>query len=154
MTYKLVYMDDTNVAVKVGDKVTVPKGRAIVKEVSAHPELAPTLSVCLSYEDKTTPSGWADPGLCGMIWATVVTGSAVEFNKTATTELEKTIAALEIEAELDEDSDAVKHLIVQGNPVDGFNYYGPFDTPGEAEDYVLKYDNGESWWHAKMTRQM
>lgn len=56
--------------------------------------------------------------------------------------------------ELNDDSDAVKHLIVQGNPVDGFTYYGPFDTAEEAEDYVLKYDNGESWWHANLTRCM
>lgn len=58
------------------------------------------------------------------------------------------------EPELDEDADAVKHLIVQGNPVDGFLYYGPFDTPEDAEDYVVKYDNGQSWWRVKMTRQM
>jgi hypothetical protein len=42
-------------------------------------------------------------------------------------------------------------IIITGNPVDGFKYHGPFDTPDSAIDYeehVL--DEGVDWWIAPL----
>ena len=45
----------------------------------------------------------------------------------------------------------MKHIVIFGNPTDGFNYVGPFDTRddalGWADDNVAReYD----WWIATM----
>ena len=145
--YYLVYKKTGYVL--VGDTVADPRGgHAIVREISRHPELGPTLSVCITHP-MNSYSEWVNPDDYGMRWVNAA-GDAVDFGKVVPPVLtEANDDPLDVE-----DGDAVKHMIVQGNPVDGFTYYGPFDTPEEAEDYVLKYDNGESWWHAKMTRNL
>ena len=36
-------------------------------------------------------------------------------------------------------------IVITGNPVDGFEYYGPFDSPSQAGDWaedLLQQD----WW--------
>lgn len=153
MNHKLVYKGVVGMPVTVGDRIIhLPTGRqAIIKEISTHPELAPTLSVCIRYTDNNQAE-WINPDIIGTRWISRLTGKAADFIPEEPSKLEKTAEARA--PETDDDGDAVKHLIVQGNPVDGFTYYGPFDTQQEAEDYVLKYDNGESWWHAKMTKSV
>jgi hypothetical protein len=39
-----------------------------------------------------------------------------------------------------------KYIIVDGNPVDGLNFIGPFDTDEEAVEYAGLYV--DEWWIA------
>jgi len=42
-----------------------------------------------------------------------------------------------------------KYIVVDGNPVTGFDHYGPFDTPEEAVKYAQ--DEMETdWWIAPL----
>ncbi len=39
------------------------------------------------------------------------------------------------------------YIIIYGNPGDGFNYRGPFDTMEEAVNYAETHDDyDETWW--------
>ena len=40
----------------------------------------------------------------------------------------------------------MKYIIVYGNPVDGFNFRGPFDTSGDASEYADRVEDDEIWW--------
>lgn len=44
--------------------------------------------------------------------------------------------------------DDTKYIIVYGNPCDGFNFRGPFDTPSQAVDYAEDTRGGcdELYW--------
>lgn len=37
-----------------------------------------------------------------------------------------------------------KWIVITGNPVDGCNYIGPFDSREAAEDYI--YHDSSDWW--------
>ena len=37
-------------------------------------------------------------------------------------------------------------IAMQGTPTDGFDYFGPFNTPHEAADYVEADSSRENWW--------
>lgn len=45
----------------------------------------------------------------------------------------------------DENGNIVSHIIVSGNPVDGFRYTGPFVTYAEAEQQAEGWDIPD-WW--------
>ncbi len=38
------------------------------------------------------------------------------------------------------------HVIMTGNPVDGFQLYGPFDTHEEADEFVTAEADGIELW--------
>ena len=38
------------------------------------------------------------------------------------------------------------YIIVEGNPVEGFTYFGLFKDPADATDYADRHFFGESWW--------
>lgn len=39
------------------------------------------------------------------------------------------------------------HIIIAGNPIDGFELYGPFDTHEDAEEWATNAKfNGPDWW--------
>ncbi len=41
----------------------------------------------------------------------------------------------------------MKHIIIFGNPVDGFEYVGPFDDAEAANEYAERYlSGGNDWW--------
>lgn len=41
----------------------------------------------------------------------------------------------------------MKFILISGTPIDGFSYYGPFDTPGEAHDFAenIEENQAEYW---------
>jgi hypothetical protein len=41
-------------------------------------------------------------------------------------------------------------LLIAGNPVDGFEFYGPFEDPMEAGDWAQAGLNGRDWWVANV----
>lgn len=43
------------------------------------------------------------------------------------------------------------HIIITGNPVDGFEYIGPFETGAEAVDWAHSNPIKEEWWIAPLT---
>lgn len=44
-----------------------------------------------------------------------------------------------------------KHIVVTGNPVDGFTFYGTFRTANEAGDWAADELSKEEWWTASLT---
>lgn len=40
----------------------------------------------------------------------------------------------------------MRYMIVTGNPIDGFRFFGPFATRSEAVDNVV----GDDWWLARI----
>lgn len=45
-------------------------------------------------------------------------------------------------------------IVVCGNPIDGFEYYGPFDDESIAERWGREGDDGANeWWVAHLTPQ-
>ena len=40
----------------------------------------------------------------------------------------------------------IKHIIVYGNPVDGFSFIGPFDDHESAHEFAEEYKGGVEWW--------
>ena len=46
------------------------------------------------------------------------------------------------------------HIVVTGNPVDGFNYIGPFKTADDAIEWAdAKSDLEGDWWIAALEAQ-
>jgi hypothetical protein len=45
---------------------------------------------------------------------------------------------------------AVKYIVVFGNPVDGFNFRGPFDDHDLASEYADASEPNEYWWIAEL----
>lgn len=43
----------------------------------------------------------------------------------------------------------MKHLLIQGNPVDGFQYIGPFSNRDEAIEAGEELKTGD-WWIAEI----
>lgn len=43
-----------------------------------------------------------------------------------------------------------KWILIVGDPIDGFFYYGPFDDQQAAIDYVEANHDGPDWWTAKL----
>lgn len=44
-------------------------------------------------------------------------------------------------------------IILRGNPVDGFEFIGPFVSTDEANDWAEHNDDPElAWWIAKLAR--
>lgn len=41
-------------------------------------------------------------------------------------------------------------LVITGNPVDGFFYYGPFDNAGAAIEWAERNQDGQDWWIAPL----
>jgi len=39
-----------------------------------------------------------------------------------------------------------KFIVIQGTPADGFDYFGPFDTPNDAAEYVAADYSPVNWW--------
>jgi len=37
-------------------------------------------------------------------------------------------------------------LVITGNPVQGFFYYGPFDSLDAATEWAAREQDGEDWW--------
>ncbi len=37
-------------------------------------------------------------------------------------------------------------LLVVGDPVDGFDYVGPFDSSEQAQEWAQEFTDGDSWW--------
>lgn len=61
------------------------------------------------------------------------------------------VAALEAFNPPETDGETItRFLVVRGNPVDGFEFNGPFLDNDEAITYANDNDC-ESWWIAKMT---
>lgn len=44
-----------------------------------------------------------------------------------------------------------QHLLISGNPVDGFTFVGPFDDPQEAIDHASDCNYEGDWWVGDMT---
>jgi hypothetical protein len=42
------------------------------------------------------------------------------------------------------------HIVVTGNPVDGFTFYGVFKTAEDANDWAELRLNGKEWWVAAL----
>lgn len=40
----------------------------------------------------------------------------------------------------------VKSIVVSGGPVDGFKFFGPFDTEVEAEAWATEWLDCDVWW--------
>lgn len=38
------------------------------------------------------------------------------------------------------------YIGIVGNPVDGFTFYGPFESAAEAIDYADRHFCGRDWW--------
>lgn len=48
--------------------------------------------------------------------------------------------------------DALPHIIIVGNPVDGLRFFGPFPNGGAAVDWAGdNVDGGSEWWAAQIT---
>jgi hypothetical protein len=46
----------------------------------------------------------------------------------------------------------MKYLLVYGNPVDGFNFSGPFDSQQDAIDHGNSSDMGDQpWWVSELS---
>lgn len=45
------------------------------------------------------------------------------------------------------------HILITGNPVDGFDYTGPFDTASDAADYANTHDIMPDWWVAPLAKE-
>jgi len=43
-----------------------------------------------------------------------------------------------------------QHIIVTGNPLDGLEFYGPFDTSDEAGEWAEKKIPNNEWWIATL----
>jgi hypothetical protein len=43
-----------------------------------------------------------------------------------------------------------KYILITGDPVDGFFYYGPFDTNDDAVAYADDEQHGMDWWVAEL----
>lgn len=43
-----------------------------------------------------------------------------------------------------------KYIVIMGNPVDGFDYIGPFNSFDEADEYVANERNPENFWIAQL----
>ena len=43
-----------------------------------------------------------------------------------------------------------KKLVITGNPVDGFFYYGPFDSAEEAIEWASVQHDTQDWWIAPL----
>lgn len=39
----------------------------------------------------------------------------------------------------------MKYILVEGNPVQGFQYFGPFNSTDEADDFAADHDSDEIW---------
>ncbi len=44
----------------------------------------------------------------------------------------------------------MKYIIVYGNPIDGFNFRGPFDSTVDAIFSAEDADPDENWWVAEL----
>jgi hypothetical protein len=42
-------------------------------------------------------------------------------------------------------------IVITGNPLDGFNHYGPFNTLDEALRWGEDYYAGGDWWITKLS---
>lgn len=40
----------------------------------------------------------------------------------------------------------MQYIIVRGNPIDGFDYVGPFDSCDEAVAYMSEDDSADNQW--------
>lgn len=49
-----------------------------------------------------------------------------------------------------EENVAEKQIVITGNPVDGFFFYGPFDSAEAAISWAEVEHQGQSWWVAPM----
>lgn len=43
-------------------------------------------------------------------------------------------------------------IVIMGNPVDGFDYIGPFNSFDEADDYINQERNPENFWIARLAK--
>ncbi len=43
----------------------------------------------------------------------------------------------------------MKYVIIHGNPVDGFQIHGPFDSPDNAVTYAETFHSGD-WWTSQL----
>jgi hypothetical protein len=43
-----------------------------------------------------------------------------------------------------------KYILITGNPVQGFQYTGPFNDPEEAGNYALTSGTEADWWVAPL----
>lgn len=41
-------------------------------------------------------------------------------------------------------------IAIQGTPADGFEHFGPFNTPEEAADYVQADYSRADWWIVRL----
>jgi hypothetical protein len=46
-----------------------------------------------------------------------------------------------------------KYIVVVGDPVDGFEFYGPFNTEPEAIEWAGENLNGD-WWTASLSAEV
>lgn len=44
----------------------------------------------------------------------------------------------------------MKYIIIYGDPMDGFNYRGPFDTQADATEWAEDHEPDEVWWIAEL----
>ncbi len=44
-------------------------------------------------------------------------------------------------------------IVIYGNPVDGFQYVGPFKTPDDAQWWADRVAVGADWWLAELQHQ-
>ena len=45
----------------------------------------------------------------------------------------------------------IMYIAIQGNPVDGFDYFGPFNTAVEAMEYIQADYDVSDWWIKELT---
>lgn len=43
-----------------------------------------------------------------------------------------------------------KLIVIMGNPVDGFDYIGPFSSFEEADEYINQERNPKNFWIAQL----
>lgn len=48
----------------------------------------------------------------------------------------------------------MKYLVVVGNPIDGCEFYGPFDDDTAAEDWAERYRRNDTWWVSELREPM
>lgn len=49
-------------------------------------------------------------------------------------------------------SEPIPHIIVTGNPVEGFEFIGPFDSDVDAARYGNEDPDMEEWWISPLDR--
>jgi hypothetical protein len=46
------------------------------------------------------------------------------------------------------------HILIVGNPMDGFSYFGPFESVEDAIEYGEKNFAEDEWWVSELNKEV